>query len=188
MNDPVQFVAAVLTLLLTPGPTNTLMAAAGGSGRHSPLALIVAELAGYLSIVTLARLVLLPLIDLYPPAGIAMKLAVVGYLIYAAVKLWRGGLPIGSSDAPIGPGAVFVTTFLNPKGLILALSVFPSGDEHLLAYYGVFALLVGACGWAWFTLGRGLARLARGRASLLPRVASVAFLVFAALLGSSLAR
>ena len=187
MGDPVAFVVAVLTLLITPGPTNTVMATTGSGPPRSPWPLLAAELLGYLAIITLARLALLPLIDLYPPAGLAIKLAVVAYLVYAAVRLWRS--PIALADGvPVGVGTVFLTTFLNPKGLIFAVSVFPREAEQLWVYFAVFAVLVGLCGFAWFTLGRGLANIAGSRAAMLPRVASVALLVFAALLALSVAR
>ncbi|HHY49369.1 MAG TPA: lysine transporter LysE [Alphaproteobacteria bacterium] len=188
MTDPVQFILAVLTLLITPGPTNTVMATAGSGARRSPLPLLAAELFGYLAIIALARIALLPLIDLYPLAGIAIKLAVVAYLVYAAIRLWRGRVVLGTDGDLIGPRAVFLTTFLNPKGLIFAISVFPRESEQLWVYFILFTALVAACGFAWFSLGRGLASVAGARAALLPRVASIALLAFAALLATSLAR
>lgn len=189
MTDPLVFFLAVLTLLATPGPTNTVMATAGAvAGGRSAWPLLAAELFGYLTIITLSRFVLLPLIEVYPPAGPVLKLGVVAYLVYAAVRLWRDRISIGEGSAAIGPRLVFVTTVLNPKGLVLAVSVFPKEHPMLAAYFAVFAVVVLCAGFAWFALGRGLANLAGRRALLLPRVAAVALVGFAAVLAVSAGR
>ena len=57
MNEPLLFLAAVLTLLGTPGPTNTLLATSGAvAGLRRSLALLVAELAGYLLAIATIRM------------------------------------------------------------------------------------------------------------------------------------
>lgn len=189
MIDPLLFLLAVATILATPGPTNTLMATAGASAaRRSVWALLAAELSGYLSIIILSRLALLPLIEIFPPAGSMLKLLVVAYLIYAAVKLWRDRIRLGQGSTAIGPRLVFVTTLLNPKGLVLAVSVFPKEHPMFMAYLAAFAILVICAGSAWFAFGRGLAALAGRRAALLPRAAAIALVGFAALLAFSVAR
>ena len=49
MEDPLLFSLAVLTILGTPGPTNTLLATSGGAvGVKASLPLVPAEAAGYL--------------------------------------------------------------------------------------------------------------------------------------------
>ena len=90
MTDPIQFALAVIVLLGVPGPTNTVMATAGAVNRGEwPWLFMLAELAGYLAIILLARLALLPLIDAHPWVGVALKIVVVAYLVFAAIKLWR---------------------------------------------------------------------------------------------------
>ena len=59
MTDPGQFAIAVLALLIAPGPTNTLMAVAGAGPARILLPLLVAELAGYVVVIAVARLALL---------------------------------------------------------------------------------------------------------------------------------
>ena len=137
--------------------------------------LLLAELVAYLLSIAVSRLILLPLIDLYPPVGIAVKIAIAVYLIFAGWRLWR-------SQAAAVPGSlvgwrhVFATTALNPKGLLLAIGIFPQNDPLLAAYFAGFAVLVLLSGVTWFCIGRTLARLAGSSAALLPRLgASVLF-------------
>jgi hypothetical protein len=74
-----------------------------------------------------------------------------------------------------------------PKGLIFAVAVFPHDHPQLWAYAAAFAALVVACGFLWFSLGRGLAALTGPRAAILPRVAAIALLGFAAIVANSVA-
>lgn len=186
MTDPLQFLLTVATLLLVPGPTNTLMATAGAGTHRSPLPLLTAELLGYGTIIVLATVVLVPLVAVWPPAGIIIKLAVAAYLVFVAVRLWGRRIVIEDRQVVVGPRLVYLTTAFNPKGLIFAVAVFPHDHPQLWAFAASFAVLVLACGYAWFTLGRGLAMLSGPRASILPRVASVALIGFAALVASSI--
>src|SRR5690242_20022631 len=103
MTDPLQFLAAVFLLLAVPGPTNAVMAVAGGSNRSSPPWLFVGAMpAGYATRTAASRLLLLPLIGVVPPLGIALRLVVVLYLLFAAYRLWRGG-PSRDAATPVGP-------------------------------------------------------------------------------------
>lgn len=187
MTDPLQFLSAVILLLATPGPTNTVMATAGAGPRQSPLPLLLAELAGYTAIIAIASLVLVPLIAVWPPAGIILKLLVALYLVAAAVRLWTTPLAIDAATKLVGPRLVFLTTLFNPKGLVFAVAILPR-DLSLIWPHAAFAALVFACGFAWFTLGRGIAALSGRNASILPRVASVALVGFAVLLVGTAAR
>lgn len=187
MVDLFQFLPAVVMLLLVPGPTNTVMATAGAGPRQSPLLLLAAELAGYATIITLATILLVPLVAAWPPAGVIVKLVVSAYLVIIAIKLWRGRIAIEADQTKaVGPALVYLTTALNPKGLIFAMTVFPHGHPQLWMYAGLFAGCVVACGFSWFSLGRGLAALSGSHATILPRVASVALFGFAAIVARSL--
>ena len=186
MTDPVQFALAVLLLLGVPGPTNTVMATAGAVNRdEAPWLFMLAELAGYLAIIALARLALLPLIDAYPWTGIALRILVVVYLAYAAVMLWRTETSTRGVRGRVRPQLVAITTFLNPKGLIFAIAIIPRAHPMLPGFFAGFALLVLAVGCAWFMAGRVVGTLAGRRAGLLPRVGSVALVGFAGYLLAS---
>ena len=61
MTEPLAFILAVLGLLATPGPTNTLLAASGAAvGLRRSLHLIPAEVSGYLCSILALALVLGP--------------------------------------------------------------------------------------------------------------------------------
>ena len=180
MTDPVRFFLAVVLLLATPGPTNTVMATGGAVNRgRSPWPLMLAELTGYLAIILLSRLVLLPLIDVHPLAGMVIKGAVVAYLVFAAVKLWRMHPTAGPAAGTISARMVFVTTFLNPKGLVFAVAVIPRESPALAAYFAAFAVLVLLVGLCWFMAGRTLGVLSGPHAAALPRVGAAALIGFA---------
>lgn len=187
MTDPILFMLAALTLLGTPGPTNTLLATSGATvGVQRSVRLLVAELAGYLIAVGTIRIVLGPVIHGYPLVGIALKAAVVLYLIWTAIKLWRHNAGLTQGQTSIGMQAVFVTTLLNPKALIFSLSIIPTDNPQLGWYVLGFALLVPLVGFAWILLGRAIGAAAGDRhAGVVRKVASVALVGFAGVIAAS---
>ena len=188
MSDPIQFTLAALLLLATPGPTNTVMATAGAVNRsESPWLFMLAELCGYLAIIILARLALLPLINTYPWIGIVLKGCIVAFLLYTAIKLWHTHSPTEGAPDHISARIVFLTTLLNPKGLIFAIAIIPHRHAMLFGFFAGFALLVLAVGGCWFIAGRTLGVLAGPRARILPRIGSLALFGFAGYLATSVA-
>ena len=90
MADLWLFLLAVLTILGTPGPTNTLLATAGATaGLRASLPLLLAELSGYLISIGLIRAVLGPILAAVPMLAIVLKVAVAAYLVWIAVEVWR---------------------------------------------------------------------------------------------------
>jgi threonine/homoserine/homoserine lactone efflux protein len=172
--------------LVTPGPTNTLVATAGAQRHRSAIPILTAELLGYLVTISSVRLALLPLMDGHPAVVIAMKIVVILYLAYAATRLWRMHVAPEARNTAVSPGFIFLTTIINPKGLIFGIAVFPRHNPHLWTYFGVFAALVGICGLAWFLLGRGVSSAVGKSAAGIPRVASIAIVIFAGLIAASL--
>lgn len=186
MTDPILFILAVLTLLGTPGPTNTLLATSGAaSGVRRSLPLLGGELAGYLIAVAAIRIVLGPVIHAFPVVGIGLKLAVVLYLGWIAYRLWTHDAAIGAAKA-VGWQSVFVTTLLNPKALIFALSIIPAEHPQLPWYFVAFALAVPSVGFCWILVGRAIGAASGDRnAGIVRRIASVALLGFAGLIAAS---
>lgn len=161
------FVLALLALLATPGPTNTLLALAGSRQGRAAATLLPAELLGYLAAVlplSLARL----WVD--PAAGSLGTLLQIAAAVWVASLALRLGLqpPAGACDAPqVTPGRIFLTTLLNPKVLVVALVLMqPPSAPGYLSELAAFILLVPLIGLGWTRLGallqgRGHPRRAR---------------------------
>jgi threonine/homoserine/homoserine lactone efflux protein len=186
MPEKVAFALAVLTLLATPGPTNTLLAASGASAgvRHS-LMLPLAEMAGYLISITLLAIVLGPIVAARPWLESALRLAAAAWLLWCAVQLWLQAGAFGGDAAPITLRRVFVTTLLNPKALIFALVIFPRvGLVGLVPWLAAFCGLVVIVALCWITLGSLAARSAGPLATpgRIWRIAAVGLAGFAAVI------
>ncbi|MGK7871489.1 LysE family translocator [Falsiroseomonas sp. E2-1-a20] len=187
MEDPVLFVLAVLAVLGTPGPTNTLLATAGATAglRHS-LPLIAAEAGGYtVSILTLG-LMLGPAMAAAPLLAGVLRAAVGVYLLSLAFRLWRCGGAALTTGAVVTPRQVFITTLLNPKAIVFALGVVPfaAGRGVWPPYMLGFLLLLVAVGVFWIAAGAMLGGAAsrRGWGGAVPRVGAAAVGSFAVLL------
>ena len=183
MIDPTIFVLAVLSLLATPGPTNTLLATSGAAvGVRRSLVMLVGELGGYLISIAVLRIVLGPVIAAQPAVGIMLKVAVALYLAWIAYKLWTRSAAL-TADSTVTLRAVFVTTLLNPKALVFAFGIIPVEHPMLWAYVVAFAVTVPLIGLAWIAIGSIIGAASGERhAGLVRKVASVALVGFAALL------
>ncbi len=154
---------AVLALLLTPGPTNSLMLLAGAErGLAAALRLIPAELAGYLMTVVPLTLIGQRVLATWPGLALAVALAAAVWVAVLAVRLWR--LPAVAAHSSVSAGALFLTTALNPKALIFGLVLLPSPDR-LAGNVTLFAALVVAVAILWAGLGAAL----RGQGLRQPR-------------------
>jgi threonine/homoserine/homoserine lactone efflux protein len=185
MEDPLLFTLAVLAILGTPGPTNTLLATSGaGVGLRRSLVLLPAEACGYLISILLLGLVLGPVVAASPVVSVVLRLAVGAYLFVLALKLWRQGAVARADAAGIGPRQLFLTTLLNPKAIIFALGVIPFGSTHVWAYLLGFVTMLALVGFGWILAGSGIGRLARagGQARLVPRLGAAAIGLFATLI------
>lgn len=186
MTDPFFFITAVLIILGTPGPTNTLLATSGAMvGVKRSLLLLVGELSGYLIAILAIRTVLGPIIHAYPLVGIALKIAVVAYLAWVAFRLWRQDTSL-TGTTTVDAKAVFITTLLNPKALIFALSIIPAEHPALVWFFVAFAIAVPSVGLGWILVGRAIGAASGERhAGLVRRIASVALLGFAGFIAAS---
>lgn len=187
MDNLIAFSLSVLTLLAVPGPTNTLLAASGATvGVRRSLHLLLGELAAY-NITVLAVRELVDVFGHSSGAETAFRAAVAVYLVFLAIRLWR--------DAPapnvrsVDIRRIFLTTLLNPKGLVFALVLFPAQAVNPVPYFAVFSVLVPIIGATWIFAGSVATNVAGERYVIwVPRIASVALAVFATVLVVGIAR
>lgn len=192
MIDPIAFILAALTLLATPGPTNTLLAMSGAAaGLRRSLRLLGAELAGYMISILTLSLVLGPLVRGNPLVAVTLKTLCALYLVYLAIKLWREGSKSLITSAPVPFRRVFTTTLLNPKAVIFAFLILPYlADRQILQglpYLAGLCGLIVLVGGSWIALGSALRAGSGGKLAggLVSRIGASALVVFAMVLGSS---
>ena len=167
------FALSTAVILLTPGPTNTLLAAAGlERGAKGALPLIACELLGYLIAISVWGAVLAPLQSSYPWVAILARAASSLYLIYIAVMVWRAASVLQTSgQRSVGPHSLFVATLLNPKALLFSSAIFPVlSPSNMQIYFSATALFVCLLipiGIAWTMFG---AALANGRLKFADRI------------------
>ncbi len=185
VQDPLLFALAVLTILGTPGPTNSLLATSGATlGIRRSLVLIPAEAAGYSVAILTLGLVLGPVVAASPVLATTLRVVVGLYLLLLAVRLWRHGGLIQPGQALVTPRQVFVTTLLNPKAIVFALGVVPFGAPAVWPYLLGFLLMLGAVAFCWIALGAALGGVAgrRGWAGVVPRLGAAAVGSFAVMI------
>jgi threonine/homoserine/homoserine lactone efflux protein len=190
MAEMLTFILGSLSLLATPGPTNTLLAASGAvTGFRRSAVLLVGELAGYLLAIGVLRAVVGPVVAALPAFGIALRLAVCVYLVHLALTFWgRSAAPLDTAR-PVTLARVFVTTLLNPKAVIFAFTLLPFTPAMSLAqmapWLAALSLLIVAVGGSWIALGASLKEGSRGDAGQLVtyKVAAVALMLIVAMIG-----
>jgi threonine/homoserine/homoserine lactone efflux protein len=189
VQDPTAFILAVLAILATPGPTNTLLATSGVvAGFRKSLPLIAAELAGYLISINVLALLIGPLVQGSPLISHALRLACGVYLAWVAWLLWKEGAAALKSDQPIHFRRVFITTLLNPKAIIFAFVIIPFLQEgrviRALPYLAGFAGMVVMVAVGWISAGAML-QTATERRNLARRVGAVVIGTFAVAISAS---
>jgi threonine/homoserine/homoserine lactone efflux protein len=143
------FLLAVWALLLTPGPTNTLMALSGAQvGWRGTVRLLPVELIAYLIVILPVAMLGAQAMADFPMLAQTIRLGAASWVLYLAVTLWRTPT---ENRGEVSARRLFVTTLLNPKGLIVALALLPPPRStlfvpHLLVFAG--SVLLVALLWA----------------------------------------
>ncbi|WP_173912755.1 LysE family translocator [Acinetobacter sp. Marseille-Q1618] len=156
------FIGLIVTILLTPGPTNTLLASSGIQvGVRKSLSLIPAEALGYFISITIWGALIGSLAKQFPMIPIILKLFSAAFIIYLAFKLWHKAQPHQDyTQATISAKALFCATLLNPKALLFASAIFPSFVWHNLSAYIshmlTFLILIIPIAFFWIFLGKKL--------------------------------
>ena len=178
MSDPVLFLLSVLTILATPGPSNTLLATSGAlAGVRRSLPLLFGELTGYLLAIAVIRTALAPVLQAAPEFANVLKVGVALYLALMSARLWSAS--VVAAPSVVKARRVFVTTLFNPKAFIFAASIIPHDVLNAGPYFLAFATCVIGMGFLWVMFGQ----VAGSRyCTVVPRVASVALAGFASLI------
>lgn len=182
MSEPT-FLLALALLLAVPGPTNMVLAVAGAQrGFRRGLPLVLAVVAGYLLTVSTLLLLAAPFLQAHPPVGRLVSILAAGWVLVLALRLWRRD-GRGEAPADLGFAALFTTTLLNPKGLVIGLSLLPpaAAGEGLAASLAGLAGVVVAVSLLWLGFGAIAMRVLHRRHPLLmARGAAGSLLFFAA--------
>ena len=157
------FIGLVITILLTPGPTNTLLASSGIQvGIRKSLRLIPAEAFGYLISITAWGFLIGKVSVHLPLLPTILKLFSASYIIYLAIKLWRtADAEVSFNQPTIRARELFLATLLNPKALLFASAIFPTIAWKKLDYYlshmSLFLVLIVPIAFFWTFIGSILA-------------------------------
>ncbi|EEY97570.1 LysE family translocator [Acinetobacter johnsonii] len=157
------FIGLVITILLTPGPTNTLLASSGIQvGIRKSLRLIPAEAFGYLISITAWGFLIGKVSVHLPLLPTILKLFSASYIIYLAIKLWRtADVEVSFNQPTIRARELFLATLLNPKALLFASAIIPTIAWTKLDYYlshmSLFLVLIVPIAFFWTFIGSILA-------------------------------
>jgi threonine/homoserine/homoserine lactone efflux protein len=137
------FIGLVVTILLTPGPTNTLLASSGiHAGFRKSFYLIPAEALGYLLAISFWGILIGKISTHLPALPNILKLFSACYILYLAIRLWRTAEVADSlSQFTIRARELFLATLLNPKALLFASAIFPVIAWQNSYYYVVHMLM-----------------------------------------------
>lgn len=152
--SPAEFMLALLALLLTPGPTNTLVALAGAErGWRGAMRLWPFEAAAYTLITVPLAIGGASFVAAQGTLRLTLTLIAAAWVSYLAVRMWR--LPDRNMMGPEQNGAakLFVTTLCNPKGFVIGLILLPS-QAHLTGAVAIFMAMLLAVSGIWAGIGR----------------------------------
>lgn len=157
------FIGLVITILLTPGPTNTLLASSGIQvGLRQSLLLIPAEAVGYIIAITAWGMLIGKVSATFPLLPTFLKLLSAAYIIFLAIKLWRtANQDVVLNQPTIRPKELLCATLLNPKALLFASAIFPAAawksQDIYMAHMGTFVALILPIALFWISVGAMLA-------------------------------
>ncbi|AWA48677.1 MULTISPECIES: LysE family translocator [Acinetobacter] len=180
------FIGLVITILFTPGPTNTLLASSGVQvGVRKSLLLIPAEALGYIVAITAWGMLIGKVSTALPLLPTFLKLMSAGYILYLAIKLWRtANQQVALNQPTIRPRELLFATLLNPKALLFASAIFPAvawkSQDIYLAHMSAFVGLILPIALFWISVGDMLAtnKVKWLSQSKLQRTASVVLISF----------
>ncbi|WP_250438708.1 LysE family transporter [Caballeronia sp. AZ1_KS37] len=196
-SSPILFVLGSIALLLTPGPTNTLLAAGGlRCGIRRSAILPFSELLGYLTSISAWGLLIENLPNSLSWISFSVRCVSSGYIALLAIRMWRTAGLISVAQRDFGFSTIFFATLSNPKAMLFAGTIFPRDAFLDLAVYtksmSIFAIILVPIGIGWISLGAMLNRDRSPSSRLCPervqRCASIVLGAFAIFLAYGLIR
>ncbi|MDM1764302.1 MULTISPECIES: LysE family transporter [unclassified Acinetobacter] len=155
------FIAAMLAVLLIPGPTNALLAnSAYQQGFGKTFTLVPAELLGYLYGISIWALLVHLSLPIWPMLIDLLHVASALYVFWLAFHLWKTSHleTHGLSRKALTPSQLFISTLKNPKTILFAAGIFPVETWDSFAHYflvmGIFSLCLIPCAVFWMYWGR----------------------------------
>lgn len=178
---PFDFLAATLLVLITPGPTNTVLAASGAAmGLRRAWIMPLAGGLGYLFAVS-AFFALAALLAGNQAASAIVRLLAAAWLVDSAFRLWNrpfAEMPSARQDAF---WRVFVTTVVNPKAMLIGTVLVPATSVGAPApWIASSAGLAILAGLAWVLLGALLPKILRPYAYKVAAIVLAGFALLAA--------
>lgn len=167
------FAVAVLPLVCTPGPDLLFVASQALTGGHrAALRANVGVIAGYVVHAILGGMGVAAVVAASPLLFDALRWTGIAYLIFLAMQMfrsaWRSGAgetaPSQSQPASLFKG--FLTSFLNPKGLLVYLAILPAfmtpgGNDVLAQSLALSAVFIGLCALVYGMVGLIIASIKR---------------------------
>lgn len=157
------FAVTVLPLVCTPGPDLFFIAAQGLSGGRGAAARANAGvLLGYSAHAVLGALGVAALVASHPVLFEVLRWTGIAYLSYLAIQLVRsackpGKLAIDASTQPASIRKGFLTSFLNPKGLLVYFAILPNfmtpTDAVATQAVVLSAIFIGLCAVVYGLIG-----------------------------------
>lgn len=187
------FIGFVASILLTPGPTNTLLASSGIKvGFKRSLLLIPSEAFGYLLSITGWGILIGKISTHAPYLPSILKLCSVFYLLFLAFKLWQSSFEDHNLTVSIiGKRELFIATLLNPKAILFATTVFPFMAwinahiyvQHMLSF--LFILIPVGIFWIYIGMILNSGKIKWLNQGVLNRCATFILILFCVPLGYS---
>lgn len=183
------FASAIVILLAVPGPTNSLLFLSGAERGFRPsLKLLFGEAAGYLSVVVPLATAAGPFFGSHPVAAASLKMVAAAWIAFLAFKLWnRPASARGTSSVSVK--GIFITTLLNPKALVIGLTIMPSGSlAEILPWIGLFMVMLAGIAIGWIAAGAVASQAASSSfdpARTLSRLAAALLVGFSMLMTTS---
>lgn len=177
-----QFALSVFALLILPGPTNAVLAMASqGSNFARAVVLVAAVVLSYLAVVLPVAGLAGTFLKAHPAVSEAVKLISATWVLYLALKLWV--VDARASALAISVRHVVVTTLLNPKALIIALTMIAPDQGWLpIAAVGSFSAVAVLTSTIWLLVGRMVLGSSNQMPLIARRFGSGVLLVFSAIL------